>query len=86
MLARDNARAEHAVSARGDDALARTKNISLDWLASGEGRQSTTDEEAPAGGMVVEVPVWNVTASSGPGSYNISEELQGNLEFSRARS
>lgn len=59
--------------------LALKKGVSLDWLATGEGQQQLGMDVA-----LVEVPVFDVTASSGPGSFIISEELRGKLAFSRA--
>lgn len=53
---------------------------SLDWLAFGAERADPDLQEGP----LVMVPVWDVVASSGAGTYHISEELQGHLAFSRA--
>lgn len=63
--------------------LAAARGFSLDWVASGHGepRQGV----APQGGdEIQQIPVWDVVASSGPGTYHISERLQGHLGFSRA--
>jgi phage repressor protein C with HTH and peptisase S24 domain len=63
--------------------LANAKNVSLDWIAAGSGARFIGGGEAP-GPIIIRVPVWNVVASSGPGTFHIREELQGELEFSRA--
>lgn len=68
--------------------MATKKGVSLDWIATGSGPRMLVDtgelDLGMAVGMVVKVPVWNVVASSGPGSFHVSEALQGELEFSRA--
>lgn len=60
--------------------LCEAQGFSLDWLMWGTGSQKRDGDDD----VLVMVPVWNVSASSGPGTFVISEELQGDLAFSRA--
>lgn len=61
--------------------MAEARGVSLDWIATGKGRMKPDGDET---GELQMVPVWNVVASSGPGSYVIDESLHGHLAFSRA--
>lgn len=63
--------------------LAQNKGVSLDWMATGAGPRMNADHDAHEP-LVIKVPVWDVVASSGPGTYHVREELRGELEFSRA--
>lgn len=63
--------------------LTRARNVSLDWLATGDGAMFASD--APdLGGDWVMVPVFDVAASSGHGSYPAADEEQEPLAFPRA--
>lgn len=63
--------------------LAQNKGVSLDWMATGAGVRMNAGHDIHEA-LVIKVPVWNMAASSGPGTYHVREELHGELEFSRA--
>jgi transcriptional regulator with XRE-family HTH domain len=60
--------------------LAKDRGVSLEWMATGEGR--------PALGEAVEgyaaIRVLEAEASSGPGSYPLADDVRDHLAFSRA--
>ncbi|HEY1630392.1 MAG TPA: helix-turn-helix domain-containing protein [Rhizomicrobium sp.] len=60
--------------------LAQAKGVSLEWLATGEGRARAG---AVADGFAA-VPVLEAESSSGPGSYPLAEDVREHLAFSRA--
>ena len=60
--------------------LAMAKNVSMEWLATGEGRAGGG---AVADGFAV-IPVLDRETSSGPGSYPLADEVREHLAFSRA--
>jgi phage repressor protein C with HTH and peptisase S24 domain len=60
--------------------LARVQNVSLDWLASGEGERVTGGE--PEG--FARISLSAVDASSGPGAYARDDEEREDIVFSRA--
>jgi hypothetical protein len=60
--------------------LARAKNISLEWLANGEGRRGLGEV---ADGFAA-IAVAEMDASSGAGSYPLGEDMREHIAFSRA--
>src|SRR6185312_7019765 len=60
--------------------LARVQNVSLDWLASGEGERVADGE--PEGFVLIAQS--STEASSGPGSYARDDEERQDIAFSRA--
>jgi phage repressor protein C with HTH and peptisase S24 domain len=60
--------------------LAQAKDVSLEWLATGQGRQSLG--EVIAG--FAAIPVAEADAYSGPGSYPLAEDVREHIAFSRA--
>ena len=60
--------------------LAQAREISLDWLASGEGERSLADM-GPEGFALI--PVFDADASSGHGAYALGEEVRQFAAFSR---
>jgi phage repressor protein C with HTH and peptisase S24 domain len=63
--------------------LAEAKGASLDWLASGNGSPTWAGADAALDAYVL-IPIWDGEASSGHGSYAISDDVRGTLAFSSA--
>lgn len=72
-------------------AISRAGDISLSWLATGEGNPQKTygfsspeqERYAPEGHSLTPVPILNISASAGHGSVVLSEKTSGFIGFSR---